>query len=196
MAQIEPVNVRLRDGRHVVLRSAGIADIEAICALTASVTQERGYTLFEPEELGESSLRTSKRVRAVVDDPDELRVVAEVAGPHAPSDAGHIVGDLSIGAGRWKRLAHCATLGIDIHRDFRRVGLGDMMVRAALAWATGHPRIERVELYVYADNAPAIALYRKHGFTQEGRRQHYFRATDGRYFDDLIMVVFVKNPPR
>ena len=41
---------------------------------------------------------------------------------------------------------------------FRGKGLGLRLIRTALqaAWATG---ITRVELAVYADNAPAIALY-------------------------------------
>lgn len=193
MAHLASKNLRLKDGRRVTLRSSEPPDIEAVCALTASVTSELAYTLFEPVELGHASVRIGKRVREAVDDPDELRMIAVVDAAHAPPDAQAVVGDLSITAGRWKRLAHVATMGIDIHRDFRRVGLGDAMVREALVWALAHPNIERVELYVYADNLPAIGLYRKHGFRVEGKRERYFRTSDGRYFDDLIMARFVKG---
>lgn len=193
MAHLDAKDVRLKDGRTVTLRSAHTADAEAVCALTASVTSELAYTLFEPGELGHASVRIGKRVRDAVDDPDELRLIAVVDAAKAPADAQSVVGDMSITAGRWKRLAHVATMGIDIHRDYRRVGLGDAMVREALAWALAHPNIERVELYVYADNLPAVALYRKHGFRVEGKRARYFRTSDGRYFDDLIMARFVKG---
>jgi RimJ/RimL family protein N-acetyltransferase len=191
MARITPIPVTLRDGRGVTLRAAEAGDVKALCALTASVTHENGYTLFVPEELGASALRAAKRIPAALDDPNDLRLIAVT--DQSPADAGRVVGDLTISAGKWVRLAHCATIGIDIHRGFRRVGLGDAMLRAALAWATAHPRVERVELYCYADNAPAIALYRKHGFVEEGRRERYFRLGEGRYADDLVMARFVKT---
>ncbi|MFO0830722.1 MAG: GNAT family N-acetyltransferase [Phycisphaerales bacterium] len=192
MAPLAPTPITLKDGRALTLRSALPADIPALCALTASVTNERAFTLFEPHELADAALRTASRVRERHNDPDELRMLAVIEHGPTPADASSVVGDLSIGAGRWARLAHCATVGIDIHRDYRRAGLGDAMLTTALAWAAAHPRIERVELYVYADNAPAIALYRKHGFLQEGRRARYFKTPEGAYFDDLIMARTVK----
>lgn len=43
-------------------------------------------------------------------------------------------------------------------------------------------QMTRLELEVYVDNAPAIALYRKHGFVEEGRMRAYaFR--NGEYVD-------------
>ena len=48
-------------------------------------------------------------------------------------------------------------------------------------------QMTRLELEVYVDNAAAIALYRKHGFVEEGRMRAYaFR--DGQYVDALGMA--------
>jgi putative acetyltransferase len=40
---------------------------------------------------------------------------------------------------------------------------------------------------VFADNAPAIALYEALGFAHEGRRRSFVRFGD-RYVDDLVMA--------
>ena len=193
MARITPIPVRLRDGRAVTLRAAEAGDVDALVLLNISVAKEQAYTLSEPAEAALSGPRIAKRVAKAVNNPHELRLLAIADSGGFPPDAGHVVGDLSMSAHQWKRLAHCATLGIDIHHDYRRVGLGDAMVRAALNWAAAHPAIERVELYCYADNAPAIALYKKHGFVEEGRRVRFFKLAEGRYADDLVMATFVKG---
>jgi putative acetyltransferase len=45
----------------------------------------------------------------------------------------------------------------------------------------------RLELYVYARNAPAIALYEKLGFAHEGKRAAFIRDGDA-FLDDLVMA--------
>jgi putative acetyltransferase len=48
--------------------------------------------------------------------------------------------------------------------------------------------VRKLELHVFAHNAPAIALYESFGFVQEGyRRLHYRR--DGTYFDAILMAL-------
>jgi len=47
--------------------------------------------------------------------------------------------------------------------------------------------LRRVELTVYTDNAPAIALYRKFGFEVEGQLREY-AIRDGIYADVLSMA--------
>jgi len=42
-----------------------------------------------------------------------------------------------------------------------------------------------------ASNAGAIALYRKHGFIEEGRRYKEILFEDGTFDDDLSMYQFV-----
>jgi putative acetyltransferase len=50
--------------------------------------------------------------------------------------------------------------------------------------------LEKVELQVYTSNLPAIALYKKQGFEQEGIIKN-FRKLDGQYFDCLAMGKFL-----
>jgi putative acetyltransferase len=47
--------------------------------------------------------------------------------------------------------------------------------------------ITRLELEVYTDNAPAIALYKKFGFEVEGTLREY-ALRDGQYVDSYLMA--------
>jgi putative acetyltransferase len=53
--------------------------------------------------------------------------------------------------------------------------------------------LRRIELTVFADNAPAIALYRKSGFAEEGRSRAY-AMRDGVLADALHMARIVDAP--
>ena len=91
-----------------------------------------------------------------------------------------------------KRLEHNGMLGISVRREFRGRGVGEALLSALLDWARANPLIEKVSLAVFADNAPAIALYRKLGFKEEGRREREIKFGEGQYKDDLLMAVWVK----
>ena len=67
---------------------------------------------------------------------------------------------------------------------FRRQGVADELV-AALA-RFGRAKLAFLTLEVRASNAPAIALYAKHGFQQAGRRKHYY---DDPKEDAIIMTL-------
>jgi ribosomal protein S18 acetylase RimI-like enzyme len=49
----------------------------------------------------------------------------------------------------------------------RGCGVGDALIQAVVGWAQGQPS-DRVILAVRAGNAPAIALYKRHGFRDAG----------------------------
>lgn len=63
--------------------------------------------------------------------------------------------------------AHCMVLGISVAAEVQGLGAGDAMMTGLVAEARRRG-MARVELQVYADNTRAEALYRKHGFADEG----------------------------
>ena len=82
---------------------------------------------------------------------------------------------------------HCE-LGIGIARDFWGKGFGQDAVRTLVDYAFEHLNMNRVELYVLADDARAVGAYRKAGFVEEGRlRQKAW--VRGEYHDELVMSV-------
>lgn len=185
MSGVIDQEVVLRDGRRVRVREAEARDGAGVVVLMRSVAAERGFTLFEPEEMDAKAAGIAKRVG--VRDEDDLRLIARCG--EGDED---VIADLTLGAHGFRRIAHVAKMGMEVRRDFRSVGLGDAMLGMALAWARAHARIARVELQVVAENVPAMALYRKHGFVEEGRRRNYM-LINGRYVDDVVMGMFVKD---
>jgi putative acetyltransferase len=85
------------------------------------------------------------------------------------------------------RRAHAANMGIAVHDDFQGRGVGKALMRAIIDFADQWTPYTRIELGVYADNARAIALYKRFGFEPEGTfRMHTLR--NGEYVDTLCMA--------
>jgi L-phenylalanine/L-methionine N-acetyltransferase len=98
-------------------------------------------------------------------------------------------------AGKSPRRAHAMHLGIVVAGDWQGRGVGTALMRAMVGVADGWLNVTRLELTVFADNAPAIALYRKFGFEVEGTHRGY-ALRDGVYADTCSMGrVRPKTPP-
>ena len=71
-------------------------------------------------------------------------------------------------------------LGMAVAREWRGRGVGSALLAAAIEWARERD-LHKLSLSVFPHNAAAIALYRKFGFVEEGRRlKHYRRASGDR----------------
>lgn len=116
--------------------------------------------------------------------------VANDAVQFVALDGERVVGWADIFPAWAHAVAHCGQLGMGVHPEFRGRGIGEALVRACLD-KTPRKGITRIELDVRADNAPAIALYRKLGFAVEACKQHAMRF-DGVYFDALQMSLLVE----
>ncbi len=63
---------------------------------------------------------------------------------------------------------------IAVHPGWRRQGVADALLSALIGFGRG--RLAVLTLEVRSSNAPAIALYKKHGFVPVGRRKNYYTA--------------------
>jgi len=95
---------------------------------------------------------------------------------------GQIIGMLHVEASRHG----FGDLGMLVHRDWRGRGVGSALVQAAIDWARGHG-LHKLRLEVFAQNTAAIALYRKYGFAEEGRRARQYRRASGELWDTIMM---------
>ena len=88
---------------------------------------------------------------------------------------------------RAPRRAHAGEMGIAVHPDWQRQGVGTALLDALVDLADRWLNLRRLELTVFEDNAPARRLYEKFGFEIEGRHRDYaFR--DGRFVDVISMA--------
>ena len=98
-----------------------------------------------------------------------------------------VAGDQIIGLVRVKPSQHgFGDLAMLVDRDWRGRGVGSALVRAAIDWARAQG-LHKLCLDVFAHNEAAIALYRKSGFVEEGRRPKQYRRASGELWDSIVM---------
>jgi RimJ/RimL family protein N-acetyltransferase len=167
--------VVLKDGRNAELRLARPDDARAITAFVNLVGGERRYVLRERATwtLGEEreTLRSANGKRSAF-------FVAVVDG--------RLSGLLNIHRGPWPKNEHVTEFGMACLPTCRRVGLGTALVHRALDWS-GSVGARKVTLEVFSSNQAAIALYRKLGFEEEGRRRRQY-LVEGELVDGIWMA--------
>jgi RimJ/RimL family protein N-acetyltransferase len=77
-------------------------------------------------------------------------------------------------------------LGMAIVREWRGRGVGTALLVAAIDWSRERG-LHKLSLSVFAHNAAGIALYRKCGFVEEGRRVKQYRRASGELWDAIDM---------
>ena len=154
----------------ITIRPAGEGDIPAVVALYRQLDQ--ALVDLQPEFFCVAP-REDEFVRQAVKAADADYLLAE--------EDGAVVGFALVNYAGWTpefscvlphRYACLADLVVD--EAHRQQGIGSTLLGAAKRWARDR-RLEYLELSVLSQNAPAIALYRKHGFQEAGRRKNYYQ---------------------
>jgi ribosomal protein S18 acetylase RimI-like enzyme len=149
------------------VRPAQVGDAPAMAQLFAAVAQERdGIATEPPVDIEE---RTALFARAA---DDSVVVLAH----------GQVVGLLNIEVSRHG----FAEINLAVSREHRGRGAGSALVQSAIDRARSQG-LHKLCLEVFARNAAAIALYRKHGFAEEGRRVRQYRRASGELWDSIVM---------
>lgn len=161
-----------KSAEHLQIRAAEITDAEGLAVL-ANLPGFRAGTMRLPFQSIEDTRRwLAKRESSV---PNLVAIVNDV-----------IVGNASLKRFEGRR-QHAASFGIGVHDEFTGQGIGQALLKALIDVADDWLNITRLELTVYADNIPAVTLYRKFGFGEEGRlRAFAFRG--GTYVDAYAMA--------
>lgn len=153
--------------------------IEDFHALVDSVARERRYLAFLEAPPIEST-------REYVG-----RMIAHGLPQFLAWDGGRAVGWCDVVRMSRPVQAHAGILGMGLLPDYRGKGYGRALIERTLkaAWDCG---LIRVELDVYADNEPAIALYESVGFEREGLLRKSV-LIDGDYKDSVAMAI-IREP--
>lgn len=157
----------------IVIRASRPTDCEGIAALS-NMPGYRWGTLRLPHQTPEA---TRKWLESIAPG-NNVSLVVEKNGR-------------IIGSGGFERLqgrrSHVAYLGMGLHDDFHGRGIGSRLLRELIVIADDWMNLRRIELTVYVDNVPAIALYKRNGFEIEGTHRDFaFRA--GAFADAYAMA--------
>lgn len=157
----------------IVIRHAEPGDTEAV------------HRLFTQPEVYANTLQVPHPSRAMWQErmnqksPGQYHLVAIVED--------QVVGHLMIAAETRPRRSHVASFGLCVDAARHNQGIATALLREMIAMCDNWLRIERIELTVFVDNAPAISLYQKLGFDIEGTGKRY-GLRDGDYIDAYFMA--------
>ncbi|MCA1438818.1 GNAT family N-acetyltransferase [Ensifer sp. IC4062] len=157
---------------ELLIRAASATDWEALAALR-DLPGVRAGTLRLPFARPE---QTRKWLENLAE--SDMVIVAELDG--------RIVGLAGLHRHQGRR-QHAADLGMSVHDDCRRRGIGRALLEALIEAADRWLGISRIELTVFTDNEAAIALYRQAGFVTEGVLKSW-ALRDGALADVLVMA--------
>ncbi len=158
-------NPKLKNGTEIILRYPKWEDLAAMTEYINELSAEDTYITFSGEKI--SFEEEGKYLSSVL--------LAHEAGNHIKIlafNADKMIGIADVArvfSGK-KRELHTAVLGISLSKDFRGIGLGEILIRTAIEEAkkeiTG---LRLIKLSVYGPNNIAYSLYRKVGFREFGR---------------------------
>lgn len=98
-----------------------------------------------------------------------------------------VVGQLTLMVEQTPRRSHVATFGMGVDGHYQGKGVATALLTAMVDLCDNWLRIERIELTVFVDNAPALAVYRKFGFELEGTGKNY-GLREGKFVDAHFMA--------
>ncbi|MBN1498201.1 MAG: ribosomal protein S18-alanine N-acetyltransferase [Spirochaetes bacterium] len=77
----------------------------------------------------------------------------------------HVAGDIQLN-------------NIGVRKKYRRRGMGSLLMNHVVTTSFDHGSPGKIFLEVSAENRSALLFYRKHGFTETGRRKNYYNGID------------------
>lgn len=105
----------------------------------------------------------------------------------------HIVGSLELKTTPSLYQHHSGSISsIAVFPALQRQGIGTKLMSAAIDLADHWLNLHRLELLVFTDNIPAIALFENFGFAVEAMLRHFASRADG-YADVYLMTRFKDN---
>jgi ribosomal protein S18 acetylase RimI-like enzyme len=149
------------------VRRGRLEDARELAELFAAVAEERNGIATEPP------VDVASRTR---------QFAASMTGTIVAVAAGDLIGSLHVDAAR----SGVGELGMAVALPWRGRGVGSALLSAAIEKARNEG-LHKLSLEVFPHNDAAIALYRKFGFIEEGRRLKHYRRASGELWDSIAM---------
>ena len=149
------------------VRRGRLEDARELAELFAAVAEERDGIATEPP------VDVDARTR---------QFAASMIGTIVAVAAGDLIGSLHVDTAP----SGVGELGMAVALPWRGRGVGTALLTAAIEKARNEG-LHKLSLEVFPHNDAAIALYRKFGFIEEGRRVRHYRRASGELWDSIAM---------
>ena len=167
-----------KNGKKVVFRPEQSGDTEMLWEMFSTLSEESVSNLIPPF--------TRERVESWTSNIDYDEVLAIVAVV-ADRNKNRIIGSASLKFNPQEALKHKAELGLTVHDAYQNMGIGTALLNHLIDVAR-MKKLTKIWLQVSADNDRAIYLYKKAGFTVEGKLCKE-SCINGRYRDEYRMAL-------
>lgn len=184
MARIPAVTVTTPKGLTIVINHPEIEDAQELLDVSRIVVEASSNFLTDPAEFDYTLEQEKSIIHSYLVNPRELILVSR----HNAC----IMGMLTFRVGLRRKVGHQGELGMAVHPDFIRQGVGQALLDVLLDWAYAHPEIEQLRLQVFKKNQGAIALYEANQFDIEGELKRGVKYLDGSYDNIVCMVRQIK----
>jgi len=151
-----------KNGKKVVFRPEQSGDTEMLWEMFSTLSEESASNLLPPF--------TSV---AVIEEKNEQQIIGSASLKFNPQET----------------LKHKAELGLTVHDDYQNMGIGTALLNHLIDIARTK-KLHKVWLQVSTDNDRAINVYKKAGFTIEGKLCKE-SCINGKYRDEYRMVLFL-----
>ncbi len=164
-----------------LIRKALPTDAERLAEAERVIARVPGRLASRPHELKDEAFR--EKILKLSKSDNGIYLVVE--------DKGVIVGHALLEPLDLEVTAHVVRLTIAIHEGSQGMGYGKKLMTALIEWSATNAAIEKIELQVRSSNERAIALYKRFGFQEEGRKLKRLKLEANRYLDDVYMALWV-----
>ena len=169
---------RLKNGKTMIIREGDGKDSKRVVEYIEFVASESDYLTFGEGEFNTTVEDEERFIDTCKESKNSLFLIGECEG--------EIVACLTFSGGSRPRIKHYGEFGITVLKSYWGFGIGRAMLEYLIKWAGESNIIKKVNLKVRADNARAIALYKKLGFVMEGAISRFFYY-DGKFYDVYAM---------
>lgn len=168
----------LRNGKEMTIRKAAKSDAPKMVEYLSVIGGESDNLTFGLNEFKPTAEEEESMIESRNSSNNSLMIVAEIDG--------EIVSMLSMACGTRPRTRHVGEFGITVRKPYWGLGIGNAMLDFLIDWAGNTNIVRKINLRVRSDNTKAIALYKKHGFKEEGLTTRDFYINEV-FYDSINM---------
>jgi putative acetyltransferase len=165
---------------EVVFRPEQLSDTEMLWEMFSTLSEESKSKLLPPF--------SRERIESWTQNIDYDEVLAIVAVVEEKG-VQRIIGTTSLKFNPQEPLKHKAELGLTVHDDYQNRGIGTALLRHLVNVAKMR-KLTKLHLNVNTDNDRAINVYKKTGFTIEGKLCNE-SCINGKYRDEYRMALLL-----
>lgn len=152
------------------------SDAKKFADFYEKLSQETDYLMFTPEETAEKAEQEEEFIKKY-DDYKQVFIAVE---------DDEIIGYLGISRSHLSKIKHTAKFTVGVLDDYKQQGVATKLIEFAEKWAKERG-VKRLEMTVITEDEPALSLFEKSGFEEEGTRKNSVNIND-KYYDEVFMA--------